>query len=54
MQTLKLLVEGRVQGVGFRHYIFKYAKRLELKGYVKNLDDGKVEIVVNGEESKIS
>jgi len=54
MQTLKLLVEGRVQGVGFRHFIYKNAKRLSLKGYVTNLDNGKVEIVITGEEDKLS
>lgn len=54
MQSLKLIVEGRVQGVGFRHFIHTNAKRLNLKGYVKNLDDGKVEILIIGAEDKIS
>ena len=49
MQVLKILVEGRVQGVGYRHYIYTKARRLLLKGYVKNLSNGKVEILAIGD-----
>jgi acylphosphatase len=54
MQTLKILVEGRVQRVGYRHYIYTKAKRLQLRGYVRNLDNGKVEILAIGEGTSIS
>jgi len=54
MQIMKLLVEGRVQRVGYRHYIYTKACRSFLKGYVKNLDDGKVEILVIGEGEAIA
>lgn len=40
---------GRVQGVGFRFQASWAAKRLELTGWVRNLDDGRVEMEVQGE-----
>ncbi len=42
-------VSGIVQGVGYRWFVEDYAKRVGLKGYVMNLPDGRVEIVVEGE-----
>lgn len=44
---------GRVQGVGFRYFVYTKAVLLSLNGYVKNLDDGSVEAEVEGEEKKI-
>ncbi|WDC84735.1 acylphosphatase [Caloramator sp. mosi_1] len=44
---------GRVQGVGFRYFVYTKAYALGLSGYVKNLDDGTVEAEVEGEEDKI-
>lgn len=45
--------EGRVQGVGFRHAAEGIAQRLGLTGWVKNLHDGRVEIVCEGPKDKI-
>lgn len=45
MDASKMIVTGRVQGVGFRYYIYKLALRLNVKGTVRNLDDGSVEII---------
>lgn len=45
-----LLVSGTVQGVFFRAKTQKHAQSLGLKGYVKNLSDGTVEIIVMGED----
>ena len=42
------LVSGRVQGVGFRHYARREARRLGLVGWVRNLDDGRVEVWIEG------
>lgn len=47
MNTYKLKVFGKVQGVWYRRYVLKIAKALGYTGYIKNLDDGSVEIVVN-------
>ena len=48
-----LIVSGTVQGVFFRAKTKKHADQLGLKGYVKNLSDGNVEIGVVGKESNI-
>ena len=44
----RLVVSGRVQGVGFRYFVVQAARRLEITGYVRNLRDGTVEIVAEG------
>ena len=48
-----MIIEGRVQGVFFRDNTRKKANELELKGYVKNIEDRKVEIIAEGEEDKL-
>ena len=42
------LVSGRVQGVGFRQHTDAHAQRLELDGWMRNLADGRVEVLVEG------
>lgn len=53
MKRLEAKVYGRVQGVNFRASTRWIAKKLGLVGYVKNLEDGSVEIVAEGEENKL-
>lgn len=48
-----ILVEGRVQGVCFRYECRHLAAQLGLRGWVKNLDDGGVEIVAEGEKDAV-
>ena len=48
MQTLKAIVSGRVQGVGFRYFVKIHADDLNLKGYARNLADGRVEVIMQG------
>ena len=43
-----ILVSGRVQGVGFRDFALRSARRLELRGRVRNRADGRVEIDAEG------
>ena len=45
----RFLVAGRVQGVGFRFYVRSAAHREGLTGTVQNLDDGRVEVVAEGD-----
>ena len=44
---------GRVQGVGFRYFVKQQAQSQKLKGFAKNLNDGRVEFVLQGEEEAI-
>lgn len=48
MNTVRFIVNGRVQGVGFRWFVMREAARLDLAGYVRNLPDGTVEVVARG------
>ena len=50
---VKVRVEGRVQGVNFRAFTSEYARRLGLNGYVRNLSDGSVEAVIEGDSEKV-
>lgn len=49
----KIIVSGTVQGVFYRKFIKEKADNLELKGFVRNLENGDVEIYVEGEKEKI-
>lgn len=53
MQRVKVLVDGRVQGVGYRYFVEKQAVRYGISGHVKNLPGGKVEIDAEGEVDQI-
>jgi len=48
-----IFVSGRVQGVFFRENTRKKAQKLEVAGWVRNLPDGRVEAVFEGEKSKV-
>ena len=48
--TVKLVITGRVQGVGFRESMRAVAQALEINGWVRNCDDGSVEATVQGNE----
>lgn len=52
-KRVRIIVHGRVQGVGFRAYSEATAARLGLTGYVTNRTDGTVEIVVDGEDNAV-
>ncbi len=49
----RYVVSGRVQGVGFRYYVLREAQQLGLSGYVRNLRDGRVEVVAAGSAEKL-
>ncbi|MEZ5426075.1 MAG: acylphosphatase [Pyrinomonadaceae bacterium] len=49
----KFFIKGLVQGVGFRFFTQRSAARHQVLGYVKNLDDGRVEAYAEGEENAI-
>ena len=49
MIRLQARVHGQVQGVGYRFYVRRQAAALGVRGYVRNLPDGSVEVVAEGE-----
>lgn len=53
MQTIKIIISGKVQGVFFRDFIKEQADILEIKGFTKNISDGNVEIIAQGSESAL-
>jgi tRNA pseudouridine55 synthase len=46
-------VYGRVQGVGYRYFVKEKAQNLDIFGYVKNLEDGSVEVLAQGREENL-
>lgn len=54
IKRIKICVSGLVQGVGFRFFTYQQAQKLGLLGYVKNLDNGNVEIVIQGDNLQLT
>ncbi|CAH2603989.1 Acylphosphatase [Rhodovastum atsumiense] len=53
MAAKRLVISGRVQGVGFRHWITREAGRLGVSGWVRNRRDGRVEVLVDGDTASV-
>lgn len=54
MQTVHLLISGKVQGVFFRETSRKVAEKLNIKGWIQNTADEKVEALITGEENEVN
>jgi acylphosphatase len=54
LQTIHIVVSGKVQGVFFRHYTREKALQLDITGNVRNTDDGRVEIIATGTPEQLS
>jgi acylphosphatase len=50
----RYVVRGRVQGVGFRYFVNHHANRIGVRGWVRNLDDGSVEVLAMGTEDQLN
>lgn len=50
MATYRYLVQGRVQGVGYRYFVLRQAEALGVTGFARNRPDGTVEVVAEGPE----
>ena len=53
LSRLEILVNGKVQGVGFRRYVQKEAARIDIKGFTENLNNGGVRVVAEGFKSQL-
>ena len=53
MPAARFVVHGRVQGVGFRWFVWKAADRLGLRGRAQNLPDGSVEVLAEGSDQAL-
>ena len=53
MRSVQVFYEGRVQGVGFRYSVKQIAKGFSVTGWVRNLDDGRVEMQVSAEPEEL-
>lgn len=49
----RFLIAGRVQGVGFRFFVQDHASLEGVTGYVRNLEDGRVEAIIEGDEEAV-
>lgn len=53
LSRVEIVVNGKVQGVGFRRYVQKEAGRIDVKGFTENLEDGRVRVVAEGFRSQL-
>jgi len=54
MPSYRYVVQGRVQGVGYRYFVMQQAHALEVAGFARNLPDGSVEVVAEGVEDRLA
>ncbi len=53
MPAFFIKIYGHVQGVGFRYFTYRIARKMGIKGYVRNAEDGSVEIHAEGDEKSL-
>ena len=51
MPAYRYMVQGRVQGVGYRYFVLRHADALGVSGYARNRADGSVEVVAEGDDT---
>ncbi len=53
-KSVRLYIKGTVQGVFFRAFIKENAEKLGVRGFTRNLEDGRVEVFVEGDSDKVN
>lgn len=53
-KAARFVVQGTVQGIFFRQFVREHAEELKLRGFVRNLEDGTVEVIAEGEAESLS
>ncbi|MCK4519491.1 MAG: acylphosphatase [Candidatus Omnitrophica bacterium] len=53
MKRVRVIYSGSVHGVGFRYTVLSLAERFGIRGWVKNLPDGRVELAAEGREDTV-
>jgi acylphosphatase len=53
MKRVRILIEGRMQGINFRYHTQQQAQKLGLAGFVRNLSDGRIEIDAQGDDASV-
>ncbi len=53
MTARRFVISGRVQGVGFRYFVMMLARERGLAGWTRNLPDGRVEVLAQGEAADL-
>jgi acylphosphatase len=51
---VQVLIQGIVQGVGYRFFVIEQAKQYKIRGYVQNIPDGRVKVVAEGDKGMIN
>jgi len=54
MKTIRGYIKGTVQGVFFRKFLEEKANELKVRGYCRNLDDGRVEFIAEGRDENVN
>jgi len=52
-KSIRLFLTGSLQGIFFRQFIKEHAEKNNIKGYVRNLEDGRVEVFIEGDGDKV-
>lgn len=48
-KSIRLIINGTVQNVSFRQFVKDYADKYKIKGFARNLDDGRLEVFIEGD-----
>ena len=53
MKTLRVYITGTVQGMIYRNYLLDAGLRIGVRGFVRNMEDGRVEVLIEGRDDKV-